>query len=97
MSERAEPKLEPRVPSAKAAVYLGVSRRHVVKLIHRGTLTGWDMRDEGAKRPAYVVTVSSIRDLLIRRQVTESSMPSIRDERSGATSRPGLRTGNSKA
>lgn len=59
--------LEPRMSTALAGRYLGVTRRHVEKLIHAGALEAWDVRLPGAKRARWSVTAASVRKLLCER------------------------------
>jgi excisionase family DNA binding protein len=59
--------LETRCSTRIAAKYLGVTRRHVEKLISVGALLAWDVRLPGAKRARWSVTVSSVRLLLLER------------------------------
>ncbi len=62
-------KLETRCSLAIAARYLGTTRRDILNRVHSRELRAWDMRAEGAKRPHYVVCVSSIRELLEAREL----------------------------
>lgn len=57
--------LETRVGTAMAARYLGCTRRHVQHLIDAGSLVAWDVRMPGATRAHFVVTLASIRVLLL--------------------------------
>lgn len=59
--------LATRCSTAIAARYLGVTRRHVEKLIATGALDAWDVRLPGAKRARWSVLVSSVRVLLHER------------------------------
>lgn len=59
--------LETRMGTALAARYLGVTRRHVEKLVRDGVLVAWDLRRPGATRAHYVVSLASVRELLLER------------------------------
>jgi excisionase family DNA binding protein len=65
--------LEVRISTREAAKFLGVTRRHVEKLIHAGELPTWDVRQRGAGRARFVVTLASVRVFLEeRRRITRT-------------------------
>ena len=57
--------LQRRINTRVASQYLGVSIRQVQVFIETGLLDAVDMRSRGAKRPAWSVTVGSVRRLLL--------------------------------
>ena len=67
--------LETRVSTATAARYLGVTRRHVEKLVNAGALDAWDVRLPGAKRARWSVALSSVRLLLLARHRNTRTEP----------------------
>ena len=72
--------LETRCSTAIAARYLGVSRRHIEKLIRVGAIVAWDVRLPGAKRARFSVLAASIRVLLDeRKRNTRTEAPSTAD------------------
>ena len=60
-------RLETRCSTALAARYLGVTRRHVEKLVTDGALDAWDVRRPRAKRARWSVALASVRLLLAER------------------------------
>lgn len=65
--------LERRIGTREAAKFLGVTRRHVEKLIRTGELPAWDVRQRGARRARFVVTLASVRVFLEeRRRITRT-------------------------
>src|SRR5262245_21396208 len=51
---RPRPELVPRVPLARAAVLLGTSRKHALRLAAEGLLEAADVRQPGAPQAAWV-------------------------------------------
>lgn len=60
--------LAPRISTGRAAKYLGVSTRHIQKLIDCKLLAAWDVSLPGSKRPRYAVREDDVRRLLVARR-----------------------------
>jgi hypothetical protein len=65
--------LQRRIPTRLVARYLGCSVRQVQEFIREGLLEAADMRSAKATRPAWVVTVASVRRLLIARELKKEA------------------------
>lgn len=74
------PRESPRVSLARAGRMLGVSRDHALSLGRRGLLDLADMREEGARKPLWTVSLERVEALLAAR----SSRPACPAEPNGS-------------
>jgi hypothetical protein len=58
---------EKRISTRAAASYLGVTTKHVVRLVKAKALDGIDVGLPGADRPTYGITLASVRAFLASR------------------------------